>query len=194
MADTTLTIAFTGHRPKDLFGYADRARWSELKMHTMDAIKAVMAEHGTASARIITGGAQGVDQIAFWAAETLKRDKSLTIENVLYKPFDGQEGRWQETGLFGKDEFHLMCDMADRVHLTDHDLSDSASVPAKLMHRNCAMVDDADVLIAVMREGYDIDGRGGTAHAARYARKRGIECHRLVPETGKLIFNVFSQA
>ena len=61
----------------------------------------------------ITGGAQGFDQLAFWAVNSLK--KEYDIQNIVYIPFQGQERLWKKTGMFGQKDYQKMLALADQV-------------------------------------------------------------------------------
>ena len=67
------TICFTGHRPKDLFGYDEhqRARYSEL---THDILNLVRNSYKNGYKTFITGGAQGADQLHFGRLSILKKN------------------------------------------------------------------------------------------------------------------------
>lgn len=79
---------FTGRRPKDLYGYD-----KNLYIPMVDALKRdiLMLHQKYNMSTFITGGAQGFDQLAFWAVNALKRDMGLNIRNIIYVPFKGQE-------------------------------------------------------------------------------------------------------
>ena len=105
------TVAFTGHRPKDLCGY-DMAAYSdfvhELAMYLTDL-------YPGKGLRVITGGAQGIDQLAFWAAD-LAKNRRIGITNIVYVPFRGQSSIWKATGPFSRNEYDHMLGAADEVH------------------------------------------------------------------------------
>lgn len=64
-----MKVAFTGHRPKDLYGYNDRDPYKVVVQKIIENLKALDDD-----LVVITGGAQGIDQLAFWAAEHLKKE------------------------------------------------------------------------------------------------------------------------
>lgn len=163
------TVAFTGHRPKDLFGYDDRAPYSALVTAIADVCRKLHATHEVN--RFISGGAQGVDQCAFWAIEHLK-EEGLDVKNIVYSPAPCQPCRWKRTGLFSQDEFAMMLDRADAVRYIGSDDEMRENAPALLYSRNIAMIDACDILVAVTRlESIDDaeSSKGGTAHAIRSA-------------------------
>ena len=65
------TVAFTGHRPKDLFGQNAHDRYNEL-CGIIEGVVMDLVQQGAIEFR--TGGAQGVDQLAFWAVERVKKN------------------------------------------------------------------------------------------------------------------------
>jgi uncharacterized phage-like protein YoqJ len=173
-----LTIAFTGHRPNATpFGY-DAEAWNAMREKIAKAIKFVAQRKGETEVTVITGGAQGVDQCAFWAAHDIKHDPDagLTIKNVLYMPFEGQESRWRDYGPFSKTEYRQMVDAADSVRVCSPVKTGAPKpeISRALMRRNAAMIDDCDILIAVTDiDDKNIPSHGGTANAMRYAQSRG---------------------
>jgi uncharacterized phage-like protein YoqJ len=177
----SITVAFTGHRPKDLFGYRDDAAWQRLRERIAQylTVLARLNEHVT----VITGGAQGVDQTAFWASTDV-RDAMGNLDTQVYVPFAGQESRWLQTGTFSQDEYHRMLSTADNVNVLHPALDDGDNRQAVqlLMARNRAMVDAADILIAVT----DMDvskpaSKGGTAATIRYAKSQGKRIEQIRP-------------
>lgn len=156
------TIAYTGHRPKDLLGYnADyRPIFNQIKDH----LKSILDKNPGENFTVITGGAQGVDQMAFWAAYHLKQ--SYNITNVLAVPFKGQEERWPELTKFGKKEYRTMVSKADKVEILS-DNNDNAV--QKLDNRNRWMVDHSDILICVTPYENILTRPGGTGNCVRYA-------------------------
>lgn len=177
------TVCFTGHRPKDLFGYSEgaRARYSGLCDEIAAICEKFMDEESVDS--FITGGAQGVDQLAFWAVERIKAKRGEGgARNVLYKPFEGQDRNWSADGMFGRGEYARMVERADYVHVC----GDGADITGDLLNRNRAMVDSSDILICVWNKpGRPGEGRGGTAACTRYALKRAQKIYVLDLVQGK---------
>lgn len=166
-----LTIGITGHRPNGLLGYAADAQYAVLRK--LIANRLVEIANGS-HARVITGGAQGADQLAFWAAEDAKAVNAL-IENVVYVPFDGQDSRWRRDGLFGRDAYARMLEAADEVRIITAGVSTAnfAAVRMAMMARNHAIVDDSDIVLAITMHGIAPGERSGTAGTVRYALKMG---------------------
>lgn len=163
------TVCFTGHRPKDLFGYEEdsRALYSAVCERIKRECESLI---GAGVNTFISGGAQGIDQLAFWAVEHLKRE-GFDIQNQLYKPFEGQERRWAKDDMFGQAEYRHMCECADLIHVS----GDGTNAISDLMKRNEDMIDASDILFAVWNKS-DLkpgEGKGGTAAACRYAAKKG---------------------
>lgn len=156
-------VAFTGHRPKDLYGYDTREPYKIVARKIAENLKTLDNE-----LIVITGGAQGIDQLAFWAAEHLKKE-GWNVKNILAVPFKGQELRWSQTGMFSQTEYRKMLTMADKVvYLSDN----SQDAVRKLDERNHWMVDKSDVLVCVTPY-VDIEHRpGGTGNCVRYAVSR----------------------
>lgn len=163
----TWTIGVTGHRPSGLLGYSADGEYAVLRERLSRRIEDI-ANDG--SVRVITGGAQGADQLAFWAAEDAKA-AGTSIENVVYVPFDGQASRWHSDGMFGSDAYARMLAAADDVRIItpDIDTYDTAAVRAAMMARNRAIVDDSDMIIAITMNGIVPHERSGTASTVRYA-------------------------
>lgn len=169
------TMAFTGRRPKDLCGY-DTAYYRQF---VTDLAEILYFFYNNGVHRFISGGAQGFDQLAFWAVHRLKIKKGCAdVENILYLPFRGQERRWAVTGCFSQKEYRQMTALADSVHV----ISDSNSIRA-LFERNHAMVDDSGILLGLYPDNSWRTAKGGTAECLRYAQSckssRPIDIYQL---------------
>lgn len=168
----TAAACFTGSRPKDLHGY-DHDAYLPLVDFLTDLILD-LNQQGVG--RFISGGAQGFDQLAFWSVNRAKA-ASPDITNDVYVPFPFQAVRWRDEGLFGQKEYNLMLSKADRVRTLsdDPDPDDFRQAVQKLHARNHAMVDDSNLVVALLVTGYNDDWRhskGGTAECVRYAMSR----------------------
>ena len=177
------TICFTGRRPKDLFGYYNYDAYKEIQ----DVLSPILETHYTANGvrNAISGGAQGFDQLAFWTVHTFSK-KHPDMKNTVYIPFYGQDGRWTENGLFGRNEYRRMLSLADEVKYVRDMLpnGDRYNIPALLIKRNEAMVDDADIVIALYP--FDMDWKtmsGGTANCMRYAHRNHKPIQQIDPFT-----------
>lgn len=156
-------ICVTGQRPQKLFRY-DRYAYVPL----MQALRNVLVQTIEAYNldTVITGGAQGADQLAFWAANNIKLERP-ELRNVIYVPFRGQERLWPEHGLFGQDDYRHMLKAANSVRICAAVSGDD--VTDALLRRNRIMVDAAIVVVAVADE-QNLKS-GGTAATVRYARR-----------------------
>jgi uncharacterized phage-like protein YoqJ len=155
------TIAFTGHRPKDLpgTGYLD----------FRDALD--MLVKGRTDLRFIVGGALGTDT---WAAEYAL---SHHIPYTLVTPFDlGVMSQfWNPT--------QRECLRIYAEHATDHITICSGEYDIRAYQaRNEYMVDHADVVFAV----YNGKRGGGTYNCIRYALAQGKPVYNLWPLNGRL--------
>lgn len=170
-----MTICFTGPRPNQLHGYDEAARplYAQIVDFTRNVIlKFAQDNPGT---EFISGGAQGFDQLAFWAVEKAKRlHPELNIGNILYIPFENQPSRWSPDGMFGRKEYMLMRRRANITRIVSpNPAPDDSRAAVKALHeRNHAMVKDSDLVIALLA-GRSLDwenSSGGTAECVRYAR------------------------
>lgn len=166
------TLCFTGHRPSGLFGYGldtpTQERYNALTKELVDILHDL---HQKRFSRFITGGAQGADQLAFWAVDFIK-DYYLndTFENVVYVPCKGQDSRWKEDGRFGKREYYQMLKKATEVVYISEGPYQG---PWTMTRRNHAMVDASDAVLAIYGASEDWHtAKGGTAECMRYAEKR----------------------
>ena len=157
-----MVVSFTGHRPKDLYGYYNDTAYKAVVQKIKDYLK-----HLDSRLTVITGGAQGIDQLAFWAATYLKRE-GYDVTTVVAVPFKGQELRWVRDGHFGQTEYNLMLKLADEVvYLSDN----SNNAIQKLDDRNHWMVDHSDLLCCVTPHDDIATRKGGTGNCLRYAIK-----------------------
>jgi len=171
--DKMYTICFTGHRPNKLFGYQSEEAYKPLRKRLSALIAEIAEKHD--GVHIITGGAQGVDQLAFWAAQHARELTNKPIYNDVFVPFRGQERRWAKYGVFSQAQYAQMLRRADHVTQCEDscaaqsDNDDYRTVVTKLYRRNELMVDASDMVVAVIVPGFD-GKKGGTAACVRYAR------------------------
>lgn len=167
---TGLTACFTGPRPKNLHGYDDRRPYVGIVAHLAQVIDALA---GLGCTNFVSGGAQGIDQLAFWAVDLVKQDRP-SVRNLLYIPFANQPSRWSPHGMFGQDEYFACVKKADATKLVSQDNPPAGDVgaAARMLHaRNHAMVADSDFVIAFLADR-SLDWRnskGGTSECVRYA-------------------------
>ena len=174
------TACFTGGRPKSLYKdkpYNDIHKQDYLIMaHNVAAFLESLYQNDIR--RFISGGAQGFDSIAFSAVQILKRSHP-DVENVVYIPFNHQDNRWAETGLFSKQAYHKMLGLADNVIVCaptfDASNEPFGKVARKLMERNEAMVNDSCVIVGQYpNDSWTLSStKGGTANCLRYAASIG---------------------
>lgn len=171
MGNQIASVCFTGHRPAKLYGYRSYEDWRPLFDAIYSLCEKLYNEHGTRT--FVTGGAQGVDQTAFWAVRKLALSHP-EIANIVYIPMKGQELRWRKDGVFGQNDFNKMLSMASQCYILD----DTPSIAA-LFTRNRAMVNNTDAVIAV----WNGEAKGGTASCVRYAKKKHRKVIRLDPSS-----------
>lgn len=167
------TVCFTGSRPNKLRGYIKNSYVPFVSSLT-DILSLIHATFGTS--KYVSGGAQGMDQLSFWAVDRLKNSVSnkKAIKNILHKPFNGQELRWKETGLFSQAEYNTMCKYADEIVIVTDNVSseDYRQVCKALDDRNHSMVDISDLVIALYEDSNWLNAQGsGTANCMKYAHK-----------------------
>lgn len=177
-ASNLKTLCATGHRPKGLCGY-DRRNYQNFVSDLTDLLyHEFYGKRGIR--RFISGGAQGFDQLFFWAVHQMKKRYScMDPENIVFVPFEGQEDRWSETGCFSKTEYRMMLKQADQIVVVSKEYTVEA-LPA----RNHAMCDCSGSCLALCRdEVWELDEnavRGsGTMECLRYAKANGLKRFRL---------------
>ena len=167
------TLAVTGHRASALCGYQ-----REAYRQAVDDLEALFASYYQKGYRtFITGGAQGMDQLAFWALANLRK-KYSDIRLPVYVPFSDFGRRWAKTGLFSQSEFSLMCETADEVAvLVPEENLDKKIAISALFARNAKMVEDADLVVGFLNED-PFETSGGTASTMRLAIRLGKKVHQ----------------
>lgn len=168
------TVCFTGRRPKDLCGYNHDA-YIPLVEHLKKELRNLYCQGYN---MFISGGAQGFDQLAFWAVNALKRE-GLPVINIVYVPFRGQEKQWANNGLFSKAEYNLMLSLADEVVYLQETLHDRQAIVNALYDRNHKMVGNADLVVALYPNDNWQASNGGTAECMRYASENGKEIKQI---------------
>ena len=172
------TVCFTGHRPKSIFQinpYAE-ARRKDYQAIVDRIADFVCSMYNKGFIKYISGGAQGFDQLAFWAVHKAKRTYPDII-NDIYIPFKGQELRWAKTGLFSRTEYQQMLSLADNVFICAQniDTDNFKAVTRALMYRNRCMVNDSGYVLGQFEdESWQNPGtKSGTADCLRYAQEKG---------------------
>lgn len=178
------TLCFTGRRPKDLFGY-DKTKYIPL----VDALVIELRKFYHQGYRnFISGGAQGFDQLAFWAVNRLKKEFP-DVKNILYIPFPKQECKWLKNGLFSQSEYQLMVLMADEVKYCTPNLdiviASKFEINIAMHKRNHDMVDDSSLIIGLYPTDLwmNENTQGGTAECLRYARDKKKIIYQINPFT-----------
>lgn len=169
MKDISTSVCFTGSRPQKMWGYNKESYIPFLSK--LEELVYVLYNHGYDT--FITGGAQGFDQLMFWAINNVKNKKVLAIKNIVYVPFKGQESKWAETGIFSQEEYKSMLNTADEVlYLREVDLSNKYDVINALHARNHDMCDNASLVVGLCPDTrYRVTENSGTAECLRYAEK-----------------------
>lgn len=161
--DNLPTMCFTGRRPKDLCGY-ETAKYKEFVDNLAKLIfDTFYVKLGIR--RFITGGAQGFDQMVFWAVEKIKKTYGCNdIQNVVFIPFEHQEIRWAEKGLFSVSDYRMMIKHADMVVVVCKD-----NTIESMFTRNHAMCDVSTYCLGLYPDDNWNINKGGTAECLRYA-------------------------
>lgn len=171
------TVCFTGPRPAHIFSQQpyDPSRRADYQK-IIEKIKEVVLElYGKGNTVFLSGGAQGFDQLAFWAVHYCKREIP-ELKNVVVKPFDGQERKWSRTGLFSQKEYEKMLRQADLIltcaRLTEDTRADAAKA---LFYRNQVMVTVSRIVVGMGEPEDWAKGRirGGTGNCLAYAKEQG---------------------
>lgn len=173
-----MVISFTGRRPKDLFNESNKKKRYDINEYKnfvnqlTNKLKTICDKHPNEQIEFISGGAQGFDQLAFWAVDKLKKEnKNLNIINTVFVPHKKQPNAWAVDGLFGQKQFQQMLNMADRVQYLKGELTTSKEIRDALFERNHEMVNVSDLVIALHdRDDWETIP-GGTAECMRYAKK-----------------------
>lgn len=147
-------IAVTGHRPKMLWGYdLNHPKYLFLK----DEFKKILIEKKCSEA--ITGMALGADMVYALAVLELK-EQGYDIKLHCAVPCEGQSSRWSASS---QRMYQSILDKADKITWVSHE-----RYRPELMHRrNCFMVDEADMIIAVWN-----GENSGTGHCVSYAQSQ----------------------
>ena len=145
-----ISIAATGHRPQKLGGVSPVV-YEELFLFAHGMLAVFEADV------VISGMALG------WDTAVAEAALMLGVPLHAYIPFAGQESQWsQESQKF----YRALLRGAKKVV----ECSPPGYSAAKMQVRNCRMVDDCNILLALW------DGSsGGTANCIEYARSRGKE-------------------
>ena len=166
------SVCFTGHRPNGLCGY----NLENYSTFNKQLYKFLIDLYNKDVRIFVTGGAQGFDQLSFWAVNKLK-SKYSDIQNIVYVPYKGQELRWGKFGPFSQNDYNQMLSKADKVIYLCENTPENWT--QALMYRNHKMVDDTDFVIALYSGQDWQDSKGGTAECMRYATRHNKEIIQL---------------
>jgi len=147
-----MKIAFTGHRPDKLGGYALCPEHRKIKGHIHNFLKQMLEQYP--ELEVISGCALGIDQFAMEVAQSLGIPVTAAI------PFDGFNERWP---LASRRKLSMMLENCQEVHT----ICEPGYTAAKLQQRNQWMVDECDLLAA-----YWSGADGGTKNCIDYAKSR----------------------
>lgn len=167
-------IAFTGHRPQDMFGYEEDVEGNVvIKKWLFAQIHNIAKKHP--DTRFISGGALGVDT---WSAEAVLAVKKVfplvTLEIAV--PCLNQDKKWSKEA---KQRYAQLLDDADKVtYVSKHEYTGRC-----MQDRNEYMVDQADCIIGVWKAKRS----GGTWNCLEYAEQEGKAMLILHPFKRKVI-------
>ncbi len=155
-----ISCAFTGHRPQNLpfrFNELDE-RCVALKRVLREQIEQAITERGIT--HFISGMALGVDTYAAEIVLELKKKvPDIMLECAI--PCISQPNHWNETQ---RDRYYSILTRCDQDTILQKEYTGDC-----MQKRNCYMVDNADLLIAVW------DGsRSGTGKTVEYAQQKGL--------------------
>lgn len=168
-----MTVCFSGHRASKLCGW-DSSKYTELKTQLVELVENLANQDYDT---FITGGAQGIDQLVFWAVNEVKKTRP-NITNWVISPFPGHESRWAKYGLFSQDEYQKMLKAADKVTMTMYTKPNtSRGIGTALTIRNIDMLHNSQALCAFMNQEelndpYMHSGTKNCIDAARRANMR----------------------
>lgn len=158
------SVAFTGHRPANFNHKYDLKDpiYDPIKEELNRNIEALINDgHDT----FITGGALGVDMLAFFCVHKLKA-KYPHIKNKLAIPFKGYYKQWKDDGVKYIKTMIKMMDEFVNVSEQGARYNSGGNVVEQLQLRNEYMIDNCDAVIAVW------DGsKSGTHNCIKYAKK-----------------------
>ena len=158
----TLKVMITGHRPNKLGGYhKSNPRKLNIERKLRDVLTRIKTSANKKGKQpiAISGMALGVDQ--WWAEAALYQG----IPCHAYVPFKGQETKWPKESQTYYTELLTRCDKEITV-------CPEGYAAWKMHKRDRAMVNDADICIAV----WDGEPGGGTANTVNFIRQSGKPC------------------
>lgn len=154
------TACFSGHRPEKL------PKNQKNDKNFLNVLKSILHYRIYSAVQsgykcFITGLARGID---LWAAESVIEIKKKVpgIRLICAKPFQEHGNAFKGNDLWTLN--YILANADDVVCVSDNYSKDCYRV------RNCYMVDNSSLLIAVVN-----DYKSGTGQTISYARKKGID-------------------
>ncbi len=165
-----MKVAFTGHRPEQLFYLNGELAYDENRFDDilLNEISRCIREGYDA---FYCGAARGADIICGEWVIDLRDLYEMKIRLICVVPFADQAAGWGDE--WKKRYWHLRYQADQNVVLSEK------FTPGCYQARNRYMVDHADRIIAV----YNGCGRGGTAYTIDYAKRQGKEVVIIDPGT-----------
>ena len=171
-----IKVCFTGHRPnnKYLGGY----EWTndkniKIMLAINENVLDILKSNPNEEFRFITGGALGIDQMAFHIINIIKDRYDYNIQTEIAVPFINQPNAW--FSQIDKNRYRKQLELANKITLVDeipNYFCDGAMAaeynPKKMQLRNMYMVDNSNVVIAV----WDGSKKGGTYNCIQYAKSK----------------------
>lgn len=179
-----LILNFTGQRPKDLYRYYKK-NYTFVVIFIQALIRKLFDTKFFDRIVCIHGGAQGIDQLSFWACYNLQK-AGFPIINKVYVPFSefpdketahkysnrdisaaefktlpfpitGQEQQWIDGEIFTKAEYQLMLSLADYIRVLDWktEYETKISIAKMLDRRNKEMVWASMLTIGIVGSNFD---------------------------------------
>ena len=189
-AKNTVTICFTGDKPKDLCGYdiENYKLFTKQFVEKLSSIAENILKHDDTEIRWISGGAQGFQQMAFWTVDIIKQkhpEWNMKMKNIVYQPFPNQPDRWHE-GLFGPTQYKNMLQCADEIKcLTEENPNDYNAMSDAMTRQNHQMVNDSDYVIALYpADNWNTAMRSNTCECMRYACENRKDIMQIKYTTG----------
>lgn len=158
---TTITCAFTGHRPKSFpWKHDETASDCVLLKEVLAAQITTLTDRGVTD--FFSGMAQGVD---LWSSQIVldlqTKNPALKLHCVL--PCKGQENKWTASA---QESYRSILAQANEIIYVSQEYSRDC-----MLERNRWLVDHSSILLAVYNGTY----RSGTGMTIRYAQKLGRE-------------------
>lgn len=185
-----MKVCFTGPRLYKI-GYSDN--WKEpgvaaLILKIKEVVEQIMEENPReVQYHFITGGALGIDQIAFAVCNKLKRQEPR-IFNEIAVPFTMQMLDWTPDQKY---KYTCFLKQADDISYVDTSpkynpkmIQLGGYAPFKYQARNEYMVDESELVIAIWDGKMGIDGtKSGTYNCIKYAKESNKEILYINPYT-----------